>query len=366
MKKYIAAVISIPVAAILFVLLASRAAICITDSLNAKYMPLYRDGATGVSSPWYDAGYHIVDGRFIEEMSRMEEDEKKVISIGSSVCVVPFHSEIANEKSDFAYRFMTCGNGCWKSDQILYGLLKEADLIGEGDLIKLEISFSTFRDPGTTITESMLDKWGKYSVHYADPDDRYADPVIERNSALLTPVHALNAQLIRVQSVWDLTLDWADQVFHGSHGSGLTERAAEFGIRADGSYDQNNIPGNFRNNYYNPEAVADTLTISGVIEEKTEALISEINAENNLVVELSPIPDNLLQTPFGQEYKDYIDNRLIPYLDDNGIGYVDYRYDYAMEEYADGVHLGYDAGIRYTEKILEDMNGYQRKTAGRF
>lgn len=365
MKKAILMMTGILAFAVFFVVLAGRLSVCLTDHLNEKYMPLYMENATGVTSPWYDNGYHIVDGRFIEEMSRLKRDEKSVISIGSSVCVIPFHDEIAKEDRSYGYRFMTCGNGCYRSDRILYQLLEQDDLIKDDDLIKLEISFSTFRDASVTITETMLDKWGKYRV-VSDDGDPDNGIYIKRSPGILNPIYSLNKYLIRIQSVWDLAMDYKDQLKAGSHGTGLTERAAQFGVKTNGTYDDQIIPGNFRNNYYNPDAVADTLDITDDIKNETEQLITDINRDHNLIVEISPMPPNLDKTEFGRKFREYVDDRLIPYLNANGISYVDYRDDYMQNEYADGVHLGYDAGIRYTNRIMEDINEYAGKIAGSF
>ena len=365
MKKAILTIACIMGVAVLFVALTGRLSIWLTDHLNEKYMPLYMENATGVSSPWYDYGYHIVDSRFIREMSRLRNDDKSVISIGSSVCVVPFHDEIAKDSDGFSYRFMTCGNGCYKSDRILYQLLTEENLISDEDIIKLEISFSTFRDIPVTITENILEKWGKYKVVY-DTDAAGSDIQIKRSPRILSPIYALNESLIRIQSVWDLAMDYKDQLTDGSHGAGLTERAVQFGVETNGKYDNMIIPGNFRNNYYNPDAVADSLDITDDIKDETEKLIADINKDHHLIVEISPMPPNLVKTGFGQKYMEYVDERLIPFLNKNGISYVDYREDYIQNEYADGVHLGYDAGIRYTNRIMEDINEYAGKIAGSY
>ena len=363
MKRSIFVVAGILASAVLFIILAGRLSIYLTDHLNEKYMPLYMENATGVSSPWYDCGYHIVDGRFIEEMSRLKDEEKSVISVGSSVCVIPFHDEIANNNGSYTYHFLTCGNGCYRSDRILYQLLEEEDLIKADDIVKLELSFSTFREEPVTITETMLDKWGKYHVVSEDENpDRGIN--IKMSPRLLTPFYALNTYLIRIQSVWDLAMDYTDQLTEGSHGTGLTERAAQFGVQTNGKYDDRIIPGNFRNNYYNPDAVADTLDITDELKDDTEQLIKEINRDHNLIVEISPMPPNIDKTEFGILFREYVDERLIPYLDANGISYMDYRDDYKQSEYADGVHLGYDAGIRYTNRIMEDINEYAGKIAG--
>ena len=332
MKKYIGVLFGIIATALLVVIGVSEAAVIVTDSLNDRYKQLYMEKATGVSAPWYDEGYHIVDSRFINELSRMKKDNmKKVISVGSSVSIIGFNEEEAAKDEEYVYRFMTCGNGGYRSDGILYDLLKEKDVIGEDDIIKLEMSFSTFRDVSTTITETFLDKW----------DGLY-----------------INTCLIRIQSLWDLFMDYMDQVRHGSHGIGLTERAGEFGVNPNGQYDAMKIPGNFRNNYYNPEAVVEDLEMTEDMQREYEELILEIGDSHKLVVELSPVPPNIASTDYGISYNEYIDDRLIPLLEENGIGYVDYRNDYTQDEYADGVHLGYEAGLNYTVKIMEDMHEY--------
>lgn len=359
MKNYLISVSAILLTAILMILALSNDAEAVTEHLNTKYMQPFKERATGVSSPWYDDGFHIVDGRFIQELERIERDagKKRVISIGSSVSAINFNDEAAADP-DISYRFLTCGNGSYRSDEILYDLLKAENTLTEGDIVKLEVSFSTFRDTDLTITETMLDKWGAYSVVRADEGEAAGDFYIKKKNALLNPVYALNKALIRIQSVWQLAADAIGQLRHGSSGEGLTARAEEFGYHPNGAYDAKIIPGNFRNNYYNPEAVADTLSISGENERKTEDLIRKLKGDHKLIVEICPTPPGLLTTEFGKTYVSYLDEGLIPFLKAEGIDYLDYRNDFEKDDYADGVHLGYEAGVRYTTRLMEDLNGY--------
>ncbi len=356
MKNYLIAVSGALLSAILFILACRGDAEALTEHLNTKYMKPFQEHATGVSSPWYDDGLHIVDGRFITELARIKRDagRKRVVSIGSSVSAINFDDEMAKD-SDISYRFLTCGNGSFRSDEILYDLLQAEDTLHEGDIVKLEVSFSTFRDTDLTITETMLDKWGKYRVVEPEAGDFY----VKKGNVVLEPIYAFNTALIRIQSLWQLFFDEMDQLRHGSSGEGLTARAEEFGYHPNGAYDSTVIPGNFRNNYYNPEAVAGTLAINDEIEQKTQDLIRKLaEGDHKLVVELSPIPPGLMETDFGVTMNAWVDGVLIPFLEAEGIDYLDYRGDFDKDDYADGVHLGYEAGVRYTDRLMEDLNGY--------
>lgn len=350
MRRYFICVISTILIAILLLVLAAKGSEYYTDSLNEKYSELYKENATGVSAPWYEGGYHIIDGHFIKDLGEMRQENKKVVSIGSSVSVISFNQDVAAGDNEYEYRFLTCGNGSYKSDVILYDLLKAQEVLTDDDIVKLEVSFSTFRDPGTTITETMLDKWGKYEVEYNEEGDNFT---VRECTPLLAPIYYINTCLIRIQSTWQLAMDYIDQCLHGSHGTGLSARANEFGSFQNPDYDDVIIPGNFRNNYYNPEAEAETLQMSDTGKITLLNLMDDISSENSLVVELSPFPPNLATTDFGREYCEYLDNELIPYLNEKGIEYFDFREDFEQSEYADGVHLGYEAGIKYTQMIVD-------------
>ncbi len=302
--------------------------VAVLDGLNNRYMGYYKDEMRGVSSPWYLNGFHIVDEGFVDELYEMKNWEKDVVNIGSSLSVISFQPTITQLKDGYEYRFLVCGNGCWKSDEQLYNIYKASGAEGKDDIVKLEVSFSTFRDMDVSITETVIAKWRRFRVN--------GDNSVTKTSPLLIPVSHLNLQLIRIQNVWELGSDCITQWKSG------TEDII--------------IPGNFRNNYFNYDTVASNCHMTKDMQKHVEALIDRIDSEHTLVVELSPLPRGLAQTEYGQQLNDYIDNDLIPALKEKGIRYFDYRTDYEDDEFCDGVHLGYDAGVRYTRKLTAELD----------
>lgn len=329
--QYLGSVFAICLVAIGIILLLGSFSVKITDKLNSKYLADYKNDVQGVSSPWYKNGFHIVDESFISELDEIDNSSKNVITIGSSLSMIPFQQQEAELPDGYEYHFLICGNGSWKSDRILYNLIKADSGIKKDDIVKLELSYSTFRNPNTTITESILDKWGKYSVD----KDSYE---IVSNSRLLLPAYYINEQLIKIQNVWELGYSCIEQL------SDETD-----------SYDNRIIPGNFRNNYFNYDSVAASCYIDDDMKSFMKEFIEEINSENKLIIEISPLPEGLCDTEYGSRFDEYVDDELIPFLNDSGIRYFDYRADYANEDYSDGVHLGYEAGVAYTKKMNEDL-----------
>lgn len=332
MKRYIVMALSAVFIAGLFLFGLARVSIAYTEALNEKYKSAYESGERGISSPWYEKGYHVVDESFINTLGDFDEagDDLNIISLGSSLSRISFLKKEAKAPDGYRYAFLVCGNGCYKSDRQLYELYR-LNRNNENDYIKLEVSYSTFRSMNTSITETILDKWGKYSI---DEDGK-----VKENTVLLTPVYALNKELIRVQNSWELLYDAANQYLH----------------RGDDS--EEIIPGNFRNNYFNYETVADGIYIQPEIKDDFSALIKEIAESNHLIIEISPMPNGLAQTENGQEFVSYVDNELLPYLMDNEITYFDYRNEFSDDEFCDGVHLGYKAAVKYTQQLNEDLNG---------
>ncbi len=326
LKKY--AMICVAAVALACILIHGMAALSvrILDALDEKYMAYYEKNAKGVSSPWYRDGLHLVDEGFITELEAKDPGKGEIISIGSSMSRICFRSEVAGDP----YRFLVCGNGCWKSDRQLYELYKMSGAENEKDAIILEFSFSTFRNMETSITQTILDKWGRYSVT--------EDGGIKEGSPVLTPVYALNVDMMRLQNIWELGKDIA---FKDCDPFDLGEE----------------IPGNFINNYFNYETVAGSCNMTEEMKDSMRALIEDISSEHTLVAELSPLPKGLAATDFGRQLNEYLDEELIPYLDEQGIAYLDYRQDHEDSDFCDGVHLGYEASVRYTEKLRNDMNG---------
>lgn len=311
----------------------SQASLRLLNRLNNRYMKLYTAGERGVSSPWYLNGYHIVDEGFIDELSEIKNWDKNIVSIGSSLSVISFQPTIAEPEGGYEYRFLVCGNGCWKSDEQLYGIYKVSGSERKEDIVKLEVSFSTFREMETSITETVVSKWRRYRIN---PDNS-----VERTEDILTPVCKMNEALIRMQNVWELGQDINEQL----------------GNRIRGQGDEMIIPGNFRNNYFNYDTVASNCSMDEDMKEHVMALIKRIDSEHELVVELSPLPPGLAETDYGKQFNEYVEGELLPKLSEIDIKVLDYREDYENEEFCDGVHLGYDAGVRYTKKLTEDLNG---------
>lgn len=324
--RYVFTVLVIGILALFLLFLGGKGAVAITDAANDYYLTYYKEGIEGFVSPWYKDGLHIVDEEFIDELEQLKEHENNIITIGSSMSVIPLREEEVDLDGDYRYLFLVCGNGSWRSDQIMDNLVRQADGYDPSDIVKFEVSFSTFRDMEKSITETTLDKWGKYSVG--------KNLSVKENSLVERPLYWVNLQLLRMQNVWELFISWMEQL-RNPEPKGL---------------------GNFKNNYFNYEGVADSCNMTEEMKESVEKEILRLNQDSNLVVELSCLPPGLAATDFGKELNGYIDGELIPILQENEIPYFDYRNDYTDEEFADGVHLSYDAACRYTRKLNEDLN----------
>ncbi|MDD3412973.1 MAG: hypothetical protein PHY47_03135 [Lachnospiraceae bacterium] len=309
-----------------FVFLAGKGAELITEKANDYYMPYYQSGEKGFSSPWYRNGLHIVDEGFINELTILKEHENNIITIGSSLSVISLRTDCINLDKDYQYVMLACGNGSWRSDRVLDSLAQSSKGYSKDDIVKFEVSFSTFRDMEKSITESTLDKWGEYSVN--------DNLQVKKNTVLITPVYNLNLELLKIQNAWELGQSYLDQI----------------------SVKEPKGIGNFKNNYFNYETVANSCNMDQEMIQSVENQILGLSKDANLVVELSYIPEGLTKTEFGKEFMEYIDEQLIPYLDVNQIPYFDYRDDFTEEEYADGVHLSYEASKKYTEQLNEDLN----------
>jgi len=293
-----------------------------------------------VTSPWYDEGYHIVDESILAELPAMKKRDKNIVSIGSSLSVISFNRDEAQLPDGYEYSMLVCGNGSWKSDRQLYNLAVADDAIGSDDIIKLEMSYSTFRDAYTTITKTTVDKWGRYGIDDEEPEN---DETVTANPAVFGPIYFLNKEMVRIQDVWELGRDAAQQAYYGLRGIDVGHRF---------------IPGNFWNNYFAYDAVAATCNMKDEYKSYMTDTMELIRKDHTLIVELSPLPAGLAQTDYGKELTEYYEEELIPYLESEGITYFDYRDDFDDSEFADGVHLGYSAGVKYTRQLNKDISAF--------
>lgn len=336
--KYLCIGSAVVIAAAVVVIAFGELSTVILNSMNRKYMEAFVAGERGVSSPWYEDGYHIVDESILSELPLMKNRDRNVVSIGSSLSVISFNRDDVKLPDGYEYSFLVCGNGSWKSDRQLYNLAVADDAIGSEDIVKLEMSYSTFRYSKKTITQTIVDKWGKY--RFGDNES------VEENSALLEPVYFLNKELVKIQNVWELGRSATIQLYKRFRGIDVGHRL---------------IPGNFWNNYFAYDTVAESCRMDDEYKSYMKDTIELIRKDHTLIVELSPLPDGLAETEYGKELTDYYEEELIPYLESEGITYFDYRDSFEDSEFADGVHLGYKAGIEYTRRLNEDISKFIRR-----
>lgn len=325
--SYLVVIFTILIFAVVLIFCLGRIAEIITEKTDSYYLGYFKNEEPGFSSPWYEKGLHRVDEAFVYGLNK--SDKNTVYAIGSSFTSNNINDETV-DLNDYDIAFMVCGNGNYKSNKILFNLLESESLIKPDDIVKYEVSYSTFRDVSNTITESVLNKWGKYSV-----DDELH---VTKNSSIFAPVYNINIELIKIQNLWELLVSFWEQNNHPSR------------------YPDPKGYANYKNNYFNYDAVADSCYICEVFEEQVISDISEINGKCNTIIELSPIPQGLIETEFGTEVNRYIDEDLIPYLEKNNIKYIDLRFDYDDSDFADGVHLSYKSTIEYTKKLNDYLN----------
>ena len=329
---YIKYVVLLIVLAAVWLVLAARASVAFTEMCDNHYYEIFKSGAKGYIAPWYTNGLHVVDEGFISELDRLTSDKNKsgnVIAIGSSLTALEFDPVKQKERLRDSYDMylFVSGGGSWKTNIILDNLIRKNYKYTDKDIVKVEVSYSTFRHAfGTTIAESAIDKWGKYSV------GKSLD--IKEENKLLTPVYDMNVNLMRIQNVWELMLSYCSP----------DERRAGIG------------PGNYRNNYFNHESVAESFSITDEKVSRIETQLLQLANDTNVVVEFSPMAPGLKATESGKEYNLFIKKHMKPFCKKHGIKYLDYRGRYPEEDFVDGAHLSYDASIRYTLKLDHDLN----------
>lgn len=319
------------VISIILIFLFGKLSVVITNKANTYYRALYEENVSGFSSPWYVDGLHKVDESFIYNLE--PTDSNCVYVIGSSLSSNAVDDATLSLDNQYEIKNLVCGYGCYRSDRIFVNLAEHIGLIKSNDIVKYEISYTSFRDSDMTITESVLNKWGKYTV---DSDDLS----IKEGSVLLSPVYDINVELLKIQNSWELLMSWYDQKKHPDRyplPSGL---------------------GNFKNNYFNYETVASGCHYTDEYKDSVLEDLTNLNSKYNLVVEISPLPDGLLKTEYGTQYNECVENELIPFLEENGIRYRDLRFKYSDDMFIDGVHMSHDAAINYTKELNEYLNDY--------
>ena len=324
--------------------LMGRFAIAFTENCDKHYYDYYKKNYKGYISPWYTNGLHIVDEGFIDSLDSMvssTNDTGNIIAIGSSLTAMEFDPEKQKErlKDHYDMYVFASGSGSWRTNIVLDNLIRTEYDYTDKDIVKLEVSYSTFRNADEmTIAESTIEKWGKYHVN--------DDLSVRKNTWLLSPVYAMNVELMRMQNVSEILTSY------------FSKKDMDAGVG----------PANYRNNYFNHESVAETFATTEERIEMIESQILRLANDTNVVVEFSPIAPGLKKTERGREYTNCVKKVLKPFLKKNKIKYLDYRGNYREEEFIDGAHLSYDASIRYTLKLDHDLNkiidGFDEKGAG--
>jgi hypothetical protein len=91
-----------------------------------------------------------------------------------------------------------------------------------------------------------------------------------------------------------------------------------------------------------------------------EAFLSSYE-EQNLVVDLMFMRPDLQSSITAQQFNAYVEESLIPFLDEHGIAYLDHRLTYTLSDFADSTHLNGKARLKYTSLIQSELKelGYE-------
>jgi hypothetical protein len=81
----------------------------------------------------------------------------------------------------------------------------------------------------------------------------------------------------------------------------------------------------------------------------------------NLVVDLMFMHPDLQSSLAAQQFNVYVEEKLIPFLNENGIAYLDHRTSYTLSDFADSTHLNGKARLKYTALIERELKelGYE-------
>ena len=331
-KRYFGYMAAIMLMSSVILFLAGRLSILFTEACDKHYYEYYKENYKGYISPWYTNGLHVVDEGFIDSLDSMvssTNDTGNIIAIGSSLTAMEFDAEKQKERLRDHYDMyvFASGSGSWRTNIVLDNLIRTEYDYTDKDIVKLEVSYSTFRNADElTIAEATIDKWGKYRV-----DD---DLSVKKNTWLFSPIYAMNVELMRMQNVSEIVTSY------------FNKQDMDAGVG----------PANYRNNYFNHESVAESFATTDERIEIIKSQILRLDNDTNVVVEFSPIAPGLKKTDSGREYTKCVKQVLKPFLKKHKIKYLDYRGNYREDEFIDGAHLSYDASIRYTLKLDHDLN----------
>ncbi len=323
------------IGALFFMYIASVGATAFTELCDTHYYSAYKKDNRGYIAPWYTNGLHIVDEGFINSMDRLEHDTDipgHVFVIGSSLSAMEYDPVKQHLRNNYGMYMFASGSGSWRTNIILDNLIRTKWEYTDKDIVKLEVSYSTFRNADDeTIAESSIEKWGKYHVT--------EDFQIEENTPLLQPLYDLNVNMIKVQNMWEIISTYFSPTY----------RNAKIG------------PANYRNNYFNHEGTAEHIAVTEDKIESVTSQIKDLSSKTNVVIELSPIAPGLRDTESVSEYMKYVDEELKPWLKENKVPCLDYRELFPEKEFIDGAHLSYKASLRYTRRMNQDLNNMIRK-----
>lgn len=323
------------VGALFWIYLASLGATFFTEVCDTHYYNIYKKDNKGYIAPWYTNGLHIVDEGFINEVSRLNSDEVvpgHVFVIGSSLSAMEYDPVKQHLRNGYPLYMFASGSGSWRTNIILDNLIRSNYSYTKKDIVKLEVSYSTFRNADDeTIIESSIDKWGRYSVK--------EDFGVVENTPLLQPVYDMNVNLMKIQNMWEIVSTYFSPTY----------RKAQIG------------PANYRNNYFNHEDTSEHIAVTDDKIELIKSQIINLGSKTNVVIELSPISPELESTPNGQKYTEFVEKELKPWLKENEITCLDYRDQFSEQEFIDGAHLSYKASLRYTRRMNMDLNQMIRR-----
>lgn len=83
--------------------------------------------------------------------------------------------------------------------------------------------------------------------------------------------------------------------------------------------------------------------------------LMELNERSNVIVNFVYITQAHADANEGHVFNAYIDNELMPFLEEHGIAYIDSRYEFGWEDYGDRAHLTEMGQEKYTDFIMQEI-----------
>lgn len=290
------------------------------SSVDEIYQEYAKSDDSSILYPQINGSAMGLDQVYRIEQKNLNETGPTMINFGNSTSILGILPNEFEDKQTLDYVNAAYGSATIFGFHIMYNFLKELDYqINEDTIIKIDVSAALFKK--RTFNQDVLVS----ALEYADVYD-----VQDNYEVIAQPLAKLKNQLGKNSHNFDKATEYIYAKMTNGYDSMYETKTHSFsGYHKDLQIDKENM-----------------MLLQQFI---------ELFPHNQVIVEATYMHSELRNSKTGEIFEKYVEEELIPYLEEKEIRFLDARVVLDDEYFIDSTHLNYSGRKYYTQWLIQTL-----------